>query len=134
MGFLFAGLLAAAVSWAGNRVALRIMGTDGIAVLAPMIEELAKTGTAVLTGSPVILTHAVFGLVEGVYDAWDAGWPGFRAGLVSFGGHLFYGYVTSLVLQKHKLVLLAIVTGYLMHMLWNVAVLKFVVRKRRGSG
>jgi len=125
-----AGALAAMVSWIGNRLALKVMGAREIVLLAPLIEEAAKTGAAVLTGSPLILTHGAFGLIEGVYDAWNAGLQGLQAGVTSFAGHLFYGYITFMVMQRHHSWLYAILSGYLLHMLWNVTVLKFLVKKR----
>ena len=131
MGFLTAGILAAAVSWVGNRTALKLIGVREIVVLAPLIEETAKTGAALITGSPVILTHGVFGLVEGTYDAWGAGMSGLKAGVTGLAGHVFYGYVTSLVLSRHNIIFYAILSGYIIHMLWNFTVLKLVVKKRR---
>ncbi len=133
MLFFAAGVMAALVSWVGNRLALKIIGTREIVVLAPFIEEAAKTGAAVLTGSPVTLTHGVFGLTEGIYDAWGAGWQGLQAGAASLAGHLFYGYITFLVMQKHNL-FIAILSGYILHMLWNFTVLKLLVRKRGQKG
>ncbi|WP_418791331.1 hypothetical protein [Phosphitispora sp. TUW77] len=129
MLFLAAGVLAAAVSWIGNWLAIKTMGAREIVMLAPLIEEAAKTGSAVLTGSSLILTHAAFGLIEGFYDAWDAGLQGLQAGAASLAGHLFYGYVTFLVMQRHNSLLYAVLSGYLLHMLWNAAVLKFLVKK-----
>ncbi len=134
MRFLIAGILAAAVSWMGNRAALKIMGTKVIVVLAPFIEELAKSSAAVLTGSSMILTHTMFGLIEGLYDAWDSGWPGVGAGLASLLGHVFYGVVTYLVWQRLGVFWAAVLAGYVVHMLWNIAVMKFVVKKRRVTG
>ncbi len=134
MRFLIAGMLAAAVSWAFNRAALRWMGAKVIVVLVPLIEELAKSGAAVLSGSPVVATHGVFGLIEGVYDAWESGLTGLEAGVAGFLGHLFYGYVTYLVLQKHAVFWAAAAAGYTVHMLWNITVMKFIVRKRRVTG
>ncbi|PKM81434.1 MAG: hypothetical protein CVU89_09280 [Firmicutes bacterium HGW-Firmicutes-14] len=131
MRFLIAGIIAAAVSWAGNRAALKIAGTGVIVFLSPLIEETAKSGTAFLTGSPLVLTHGIFGLIEGIYDAWGAGLRGLKAGLTGLAGHVFYGYATFLVLEKRQSILLAVIAGYMIHMLWNMVVLRFVVRKRR---
>jgi len=130
MGFLVAGILAAAVSWVGNRAALKLMGPKVIVAVGPFIEELAKNGAAILTGSPLVLTHGVFGLAEGIYDAWDAGFQGLKAGLASLLGHVFYGYLTALVFHKYRVFWPALLTGYTVHMLWNVTVMQFMVTKK----
>lgn len=134
MGFFIAGILAAVVSWVGNRAALKLIGTKGIIILAPLVEELAKSGAAIIAGSSMVLTHGMFGLIEGVYDAWDSGWSGLSAGLLSFLGHIFYGLVTWQVWQKHGVFWLAVIAGYVVHTLWNALVMKFVVKKRRITG
>lgn len=133
MIFILAGAVAAVVSWAGNRLGLKVMGPRVIVVFAPLLEEVAKSGAAVLTKGSVIMTHGTFGLIEGVYDAWNTGLRGFKAGIGSFMGHLFYGYVTYLVMTKSNSFMFAVLIGYSVHMLWNLAVMKFIVTKRRVS-
>lgn len=134
MKFLIAGLLAAAVSWVGNRAALRLIGTRVIVVTAPFIEEAVKTGAALAIGASVVLTHSVFGLIEGVYDAWSADLRGLGAGLVSLVGHTVYGYITYLILQRWSGFGLALVGGYAAHLLWNLTVMKLIVQKRGVKG
>lgn len=129
MKFLIAGILASLGAWIGNRAALKLGGVRAIVVISPFIEEIAKTGMAFLTGSSLILTHGVFGLVEGFYDAWNSGVEGLKAGACSLVGHLFYGYTAFQVLHKFGIIP-AIMAGYVVHMLWNLTVLKFIVKKR----
>lgn len=129
--YIVAGLLAAAVSWAGNRAALKLIGTKVIIISAPLLEELAKSGISILLNTSLVLTHGVFGIVEGLYDAWGSGFRGIKAGIISFSGHFFYGYVTYLVLSKYDLFFAAVLAGYLVHTLWNIAVMKFMVTKKR---
>lgn len=130
MTFFLAGTLAAAGAWIGNRVALKLGGIRVIVVVSPLIEEAAKTGMALLTGSSLVLTHGLFGLIEGFYDAWNSGNGGLKAGAVSVAGHLFYGYTTLQVMQNFG-VIQAVIAGYLVHMLWNLTVFKLIVKKRR---
>ncbi len=130
MGFILAGLTAAAVSWVANRAALKLSGPKVIVAVGPFIEELAKTGFAVLTGSSLVLTHGIFGLAEGIYDAWGSGLQGIKAGFVSFLGHIFYGYLTSTVLDKYRLFLPALLAGYVVHVVWNITVIAFIMQKR----
>lgn len=131
MRFWIAGTLAAVVSWVGNRAALKVMGTKVIVISAPLLEELAKTGLAVLLNTSVTLTHGVFGLIEALYDSWGSGARGLKAGIVSLTGHLIFGYISQVVLDRYNTFLAATMSGYLVHMLWNIAVMKFIVTKRR---
>ncbi len=130
MNFLIAGILAAVMSWVGNRAVLRLIGAKVIIVSAPFVEEAAKTGMALATGAPIVLTHSVFGLIEGVYDAWGSGVRGLSAGLVSLAGHTVYGYITYLIWQHRTSFGLALIGGYIVHLLWNLTVMKFVVQKK----
>lgn len=129
MKFIIAGILASLGAWIGNRAALKLGGVRAIVVISPLIEEIAKTGMALLTGGSLILTHGVFGLVEGLYDVWNSGTEGVKAGAVSFAGHLFYGYTAFQVLHKFGIIP-AVIAGYVVHMLWNLTVLKFIVKKK----
>ena len=130
MKFIIAGILAAAASWVGNRAALGVIGTRVIVATAPLVEEAAKTGAALTVGASLVLTHGFFGLIEGVYDAWGSGFRGISAGLVSVVGHTFYGYTTYLIWQHGRGVILALVGGHVVHLLWNLTVMKFVVQKK----
>ena len=130
MKFIIAGILAAAVSRVGNRAALRVIGAKVIVATAPLVEEAAKTGAALTMGASLVLTHSFFGLIEGVYDAWGSGFRGISAGLVSLAGHAFYGYITYLIWQHRAGFGLALAGGYIVHLLWNLTVMKFVVQKK----
>ena len=130
MKFIIAGVLAAAISWLGNRAALRVIGAKVIVATAPLVEEAAKTGAALTLGAPLVLTHSIFGLIEGVYDAWGSGIRGICAGLVSLAGHTVYGYITYLIWQHRPGLGWALVGGYIVHLLWNLTVMKFVVQKK----
>jgi len=130
MAFIIAGILAAAISWVVNRAVLNMIGARVIIVSAPFVEEAAKSGLALATGSSIVLTHVVFGLIEGVYDAWDSGYRGISAGLVSLAGHTFYGYITYKIWQHYIGFGLALAGGYIVHLLWNLSVMKFLVQKK----
>lgn len=130
MTFFLAGVLAAAISWVGNRAALRVIGARVIIVSAPFVEEAAKTGMALTTGASIVLTHGIFGLIEGVYDAWGSGFRGLSAGLISLVGHTAYGYITYLLWQHRYGFGLALAGGYVVHLLWNLTVMKFLVQKK----
>lgn len=131
MRVLIAGALAAVMSWVGNRAALKVMGTKVIIVSAPLLEELAKSGSAVLLGTSVILTHGIFGLIEAFYDAWGSRIRGLTAGAISFAGHLLFGYISQMVLNRYYVLFAAVMSGYSVHMLWNIMVMKFIVTRRK---
>lgn len=134
MRFLVAGILAAGFSWMGNRAALKLFGIQVIVALVPCIEELAKSGAAFLMGTSLILTHGVFGFIEGIYDAWGSGRRGIKAGLISVAGHGFYGYITTYILQRYALFWAAVAAASVVHVLWNLFVMKYVVKKRGTAG
>lgn len=130
MTFIAAGILAAAVSWVGNRAVLKVIGTRVIVVSAPFVEEAAKTGAALAMGASLVLTHGVFGLIEGIYDAWGSGLRGISAGLISLVGHTLYGYITYLIWQHLAGFGIALAGGYMVHLLWNFTVMKFLVERK----
>lgn len=127
---MLAGATAAAVAWVFNRLALKFFGLPVIIYIVPLVEELAKTGLAVLFNAPVILVHAGFGLIEGIYDFFYTRKTGLSAGLVSLTGHLLYGLVTVWAFKQSGQMAVGIVGGYLVHMLWNLVVMRFLVHKK----
>lgn len=131
MLFILAGFLAAAVSWIANRAFLSKIGVQAIIVVSPFIEEMSKTGAAILLGSNIIFTHGIFGLIEGLYDAWGGGIKELYAGAASIIGHLFYGYVTYQVFLGYKVFIFAVFAGLAVHTLWNLTVMKYIVIRRR---
>ncbi|MGQ9824229.1 MAG: hypothetical protein ACUVSK_04420 [Desulfotomaculales bacterium] len=123
LAFLAPGLLAAGVSWCGNSFLLNFFDEKKVAVyLAPAIEELAKTGFAVLLGAPVWAAHLVFGLAEAFRDFTESRARGFAAGLASLIGHGVFGLVAFLVLGASGAFFLAVGTCWIFHLGWNVFV------------
>jgi hypothetical protein len=127
---MLAAAAAAAAAWIFNRLALKILGPPVIIYIVPLVEELAKTGLAGLFNVSIIMVHAGFGLIEGVYDFFYARKTGPRAGLVSLGGHLLYGLVTAWAFTQSGQIAVGMAGGYLVHMLWNLVVMRFLVHSK----
>lgn len=151
-----AGAAAAAAAWIFNRLALKIFGPPVIIYIVPLVEELAKTGLAVLFNASIIMVHVSFGLIEGIYDffytvgeykrscgikkanagtscqrsLFNARKTGLSAGLVSLAGHLLYGLVTAWAFTQSGQIAVGVAGGYLVHMLWNLVVMRFLVHKK----
>lgn len=130
MRVLLAGSIAAMLSWFFNKLVLRTSVTTVIIFLVPLIEETSKSLLAVLFLSPIVITHLLFGMIEAVYDLIN-GKNGFLAGMVSILGHSFFGYITYTTLLYSRSIIVAILGGYLIHMLWNLFVMKYIVTKTR---
>lgn len=130
---VLAGVSAAAIAWVTNRLALKVFGPPVIICIVPIVEELAKTGLALLFKSSIIWTHSVFGLIEGLYDLFYTQKTGLAAGLTSITGHLLYGLITAWAFSRSGQVAVAVMSGYLAHMIWNLIVMKFLVRKKRSA-
>jgi len=90
--------------------------------VAPGVEEGAKTGFAWLLGTSIPLTHSIFGLIEGVWDAARGG-RGFAAGLLSLVSHTCFGLAAGWLYRLTASVLLAVAGSCLLHMIWNGLIL-----------
>lgn len=127
---ILAGTGAAAAAWVANRLALKIFGPMVIVYIVPLVEELSKTGLAILFNTLIILVHGIFGLIEGIYDLFYAQETGLTAGLASITGHLLYGLITAWTYSGSGQITVAVMGGYLVHMLWNLIVMRFLVHKK----
>ena len=124
MDFLGAGLLAAGMVWVINR---RILQSDepwNIMFIIPAVEEVAKTGLAILFNGPILLTHGVFGTVEAVIDVFATRRKGIAAGMVSYLGHFLFGFLTILGQGYLGSIWAGLGLAYLAHAYWNVLVVK----------
>jgi len=129
MLFLVAGLLASAVAWSLNRWSLHVLGDEVVVYLAPLVEECAKTIAAVALGASIFFTHATFGTVEAVWDIFTSRRTGIPAGMVSYFGHMVFGYLSEKLFLAFTGVLLAVIGGYAAHLVWNLFVIKVLVRR-----
>jgi hypothetical protein len=145
---LTSALAAAIAAYIFNRVSRRLAGRTTVVFIAPGLEESFKTGAALLTGAPVLVTHIVFGAIEAVYDLvapppggraagalaerQAVGWAGpavtdqgmRRAGAAaaSLGGHALFGSVTLVVAGMAGSWPVGVAAAYGLHVGWNALV------------
>lgn len=132
---LFAAALAAIVAFAANRLAL--MATrQGVVVkyLAPVAEEAAKSGLAVLFGTPILPVHVLFGLAEAVFDIAKPGRRGMAAAVASLTGHTLYGALTVQAGAAMRSLLWGVTVAAIVHVTWNSFVWENLARRARGGG
>ncbi|MDR1702770.1 MAG: hypothetical protein LBR56_08330 [Sporomusaceae bacterium] len=118
----FLAILAAAFSFALNRLLVQKWEAVTIVALAPVVEETAKTLSAYYAGADILLAHFLFGLIEGAFDFWG-GRREFRtrAAFFSLSGHSAFGALTVLVFQFSSSIVLALFTAIIAHIAWNAA-------------
>lgn len=118
--FVLAGLLSAVTA----RGILGLAGRDGglalIVLVAPVAEEVIKTGLALLLGADVFLTHVVFGGAELVADF--SGGRGIWPGLAALALHSLLGFVTAWFLAYAGMA--AVVPAAMLHAMWNYTALR----------
>lgn len=119
LAFLMAGL-----SFLLNRAALRHVGAKAVITVSPAVEEALKTLPAFFLGADVLLTHALFGVIEAGYDGWTGGDNGPAAALLSVAGHGLFGLATTAVLFWGGSVFWALGGGIAAHLVWNVLVIR----------
>ncbi|MBM7855213.1 uncharacterized protein with PQ loop repeat [Desulfohalotomaculum tongense] len=112
-----AALAASGISWLLNGRLFNIYNHKAVIYLGPAVEELSKTGLAVLVGAPVMLTHTLFGAVEALWEL-KTYRRGAAAGFAALATHAFYGWLAQMVID-HSGIPAALAVVYAVHMLWN---------------
>ncbi len=140
LSVIVSALVAAGAAYICNRLARRSVGTVAVVFVAPGLEESFKTGTALLLGAPVLLSHIAFGLLEAAYDLFArrraargpapapaaAGASGpwrLGAALAGLGGHALFGALTVAVSAALGSWALGVGAAYLVHVGWNALVM-----------
>lgn len=128
---LAAALLATAGAFVINRWGINRFGFVGAVWIGPAIEELGKTGIALLLGAMVLPVHVCFGLSEGIFDLRGGTRQSRAAAVASVVGHGAFGGIT---IWGHEIfaswgggILLAVMA----HMFWNSYVILFLLKERR---
>jgi hypothetical protein len=121
---LASGLLAALLSYHINSYALKKVGEEAIIFLAPLLEELLKTGLALISGGGVFLSHVTFGTVEALYDMGkNRGNRAYWAGFASLVSHSVFGAITQYSIYYIGKPLLGLSLAVAIHVVWNCTVL-----------
>lgn len=119
MAYVLAGLMSM-LAFLLNKFLLARLGPVVVVTWGPVMEEAVKTLPAYSLGADVLLTHVVFGLIEGGYDALTAR-RGWLAAVVSVAGHSVFGAVT-VALTAAGGVAAGLAGAVLVHLAWNRAV------------
>lgn len=133
MGFILAGVVAAAVSFFLNRIALYLVGERAVVCVIPVIEEVVKASMSLLFSTSFLTTYFVFGTIEGLYDFFDNQERGFKIVFVSILGHTIFGYVFLNISRGTRSMLMGIGAATFLHMIWNALVLKAVSEEAPSS-
>ncbi len=97
---VLSGLAAGVIAYFANTFLISRCGSRAVCYLTPAIEELLKSGLAVLFAGDIMASHVVFGAAEAVHDyAASPGSINMRAAIMSMVSHLVFGGVTFLVMR-----------------------------------
>lgn len=116
-----AGLAAAAVAYTINRFVLRRLGGRAIWLAIPVLEEMVKTGLALMAGAAVVSTHAIFGAVEAVYEV-SGRRPSVTAAGLAVITHLLLGLLTAYLISRGRSLAFAVGTAAAVHTAYNLLV------------
>lgn len=122
MAYIIACLMAS-LSFLLNRLLFKFIGNFTVVTLSPVIEEAAKTLLAYYLHADILVTHATFGILEGLYD-WYGGRHGEKAALLSIIGHSLFGLLTVGGLYLTGSIWLGLCIGAVAHLYWNVTVIR----------
>ncbi|WP_066634303.1 hypothetical protein [Desulfolucanica intricata] len=125
MLFIIAGIMSAAAAWLLNNFLFGLVKERAILV-APVVEELAKTLTAILLGTSIFFTHFIFGIIEAAWDIYSSRKLGQTAALLSVGGHTGFGLAAELIFFWQQNIFYAVSAGLIMHLSWNFMVSQII--------
>lgn len=96
------------------------IGENAVTYGAPVVEEISKTGLALLFGGNILFSHVVFGMVEALNDIIkNRGMLSYTAGVTSFISHAVFGIITVYAGSFFFGPISGIATAIAAHMLWN---------------
>ncbi|MFZ5436391.1 MAG: hypothetical protein ACOZCF_08840 [Bacillota bacterium] len=120
MRLVVAALAATLVALSANR-ALRdhIKVPHALVWLVPLIEETAKSGSAVFFGTSIPAVHVLFGLAESAHDILGFKARDVVAALLSILGHTFFGLIAYSVSETTGYLVWGIIASGVVHIGWN---------------
>ncbi len=122
MAYLIA-CLTATMSFLINNLLLRAVGKSVIISWGPIVEEALKSLLAYSLAADILVTHLVFGAIEGLVDWLYNHKDGYLSASLSVIGHAVFGFVTVSILVYTSSIWLGIWGGITIHLLWNIAVI-----------
>lgn len=123
MAYIIACLMAA-LSFLINKLLLRYVGPQVVLTWGPAVEELAKTWLSWHLGADILLTHLLFGFLEGAYDWLTAGQHSGKAAALSVAGHALFGVITLSLLMLTGSIWLALAAAIVAHVAWNTIAIR----------
>ncbi|WP_027339791.1 hypothetical protein [Halonatronum saccharophilum] len=123
MSLIFPGILASFLAFIINRYLVFNFGNKVIVYLIPLLEEVLKSGLYYIFGSSLILTHLIFGIIEGIFDYLDSR----VAALTAVISHLLFGYITIYIWDLVGNLLVGVLVTILVHTIWNYLVGRMVI-------
>lgn len=124
-----AALLATGFAFLINRWGIRRFGFAEVMWIGPVIEELAKTGTAMILGAAIVPVHFLFGVFEAVFDIWTGASHRYIAAFVSVAGHSAFGYITVWGTGFFSAWWGGLLFGIAAHVFWNSYVVMFLIKR-----
>lgn len=128
MAYIIAVLMAG-LSFVLNRFLLRYLGKVTIISAGPVVEEAAKTLFAYYLGADIFTVHMVFGVIEAGYDWYWRSNNGLLAPVLSIIGHSLFGAVTAGIVFLAGSVWLGLAAGIIMHLSYNLAIVRLLANK-----
>lgn len=129
MNELAAALLAAGFAFVSNRWGIKKFGFAEVVWIGPVMEELGKTGIAIIIGAGVVAVHVVFGIIEALFDIWADTPRRYAAALISIAGHSAFGYITIGGYTFFASWWGGVLAGIVAHVFWNSYVIMFLVNR-----
>ncbi|HHY99144.1 MAG TPA: hypothetical protein GX509_10445 [Firmicutes bacterium] len=132
-----AAIISALLAFGVNTATMRIIRKyhvrmAGAVEVLSVLEEVVKTGAAILFGATIVWTHAVFGMIEGLFDIagararGSAGQSGCLAAVSGTIGHFTFGLITAVVFSATSDLILSVAVSAAVHVIWNVLVAKIL--------
>jgi hypothetical protein len=125
MGYVL-GCLMAGLSYLCNRLLLKVTGLQTVFYYSPVAEEVLKTLPAHYLGADVLITHSVFGSLEGIYDLVTSPNRQYVPMLLSILGHSLFGVITVLGRYLTGQIWLGLMGGIFIHIIWNITAIRLM--------
>ncbi|MBU2700694.1 hypothetical protein Ga0466249_001799 [Sporomusaceae bacterium BoRhaA] len=116
------GCFMASMSFGLNSYLMKHWNKLVVITLGPIIEEMSKSYLAWYLGAAIVLTHVIFGVIEGGYDLVSSRY-GVQGCILSIGGHSLFGIVTVIFYEISGLVSVGILMASLCHIGYNIWVI-----------
>lgn len=124
--------MAAIISYYLNNKALMLIGENAVTYGAPVIEEIFKTGLAILLSGDILFSHIIFGVAEASYDIIkNRGRLSYTAGVAGLISHTAFGAITACVSRLLKSLLLGIAAAVIIHMFWNYIIIHIHIKDKK---